>query len=247
MLENGDSIRKIGCKLGVGKSTVGEIRSQLQSSVKENLEGRPSKLTANDRRYLTRLISTGRADTASQLQRLLFANSNTSISTQTIRNALRKEDMVARVKVKKPFLSAKHRKACLGFAQKYEHWTEKDWERVMFTDETKVNCIGSDGRQWVWKKAGSPMTSQHVQKTVKFGGGSVMVWGCMTAKGVGYMCKIDGKMDAALYEEILEDHVFQSLEYYGLDSDDFIFQQDNDPKHKSKRALKWFEDHGLSY
>jgi len=79
--------------------------------------------------------------------------------------------MVAQVKVKKPFLSAKHRKARLEFAQKYEHWTEKDWERVMFTDETKVNRIGSDGRQWVWKKSGSPLTSQHVQGTVKFGGG----------------------------------------------------------------------------
>ncbi len=49
-----------------------------------------------------------------------------------------------------------------------------------------------------------------------------MVWGCMTAKEVKYMCRIEGKIDAALYKKILEDNVFQSLEYYDLDSGDFI-------------------------
>ena len=98
----------------------------------------------------------------------------------------------------------------------------------------------------MWKKAGSPLTSQHVQPTVKFGGGSVMIWGCMTIHGVGYMCRIEGRMDAELYEEILEDHVFPTLEYYGMDEEDFIFQQDNDPKHTSKRAKKWFEDHNIT-
>lgn len=152
---------------------------------------------------------------------------------------------MARVKVKKPFLSKRHIKARLEFAQKYEHWTEDDWARVMFTDETKINRIGSDGRQWVWKKAGTPLQSQHVQQTIKFGGGSVMVWGCMTTSGVGYMCRIEGKMDGELYVEILEDHVFQTLEFYDLDSDNFIFQQDNDPKHTSKKAKEWFNDNEI--
>ena len=74
----------------------------------------------------------------------------------------------------------------------------------------------------MWKKASSLLIFQHVQRTVKFGGGSVMVWGCMTAKEVKYMCRIEGKIDAALYKKILEDNVFQSLEYYDLDSGDFI-------------------------
>ena len=32
-----------------------------------------------------------------------------------------------------------------------------------------------------------------------------MVWGCMTIQGVGYMCKIDGRMDTELYTTILQD------------------------------------------
>ena len=118
----------------------------------------------------------------------------------------------------------------------------EDWNRVIFSDESKINHLASDGRQWVWKKAGSPLTSQHVQPTVKFGGGHVMIWGCMTAHGVGYMCRIEGKMDAELYEEILEDHLFKTMCYYKMDKCQTIFQQDNDPKHTSKQCQQWFKD-----
>src|SRR3954468_6177748 len=99
---------------------------------------------------------------------------------------------------------------------KYEHWTDEDWAHVMFTDEAKINQIGSDGRQWVWKRAGAPLQSQHILQTIKLGGGYVMIWGCMTTTAVGLRCRIEGKIDAELYEEILEDHVFQTLEYYDL-------------------------------
>jgi DNA-binding NarL/FixJ family response regulator len=45
MLESGKSVCYIASKLGVGKSTVGEVRSEIKSFLKENLGGRPSKLT----------------------------------------------------------------------------------------------------------------------------------------------------------------------------------------------------------
>ena len=107
-----------------------------------------------------------------------------------------------------------------------------------------MNCLGSDGKKWAWKKTGEGLSDRLVEGTVKFGGGSLMMWGCMLWEGVGFGCKIDGKMDAELYTQILEDELQQSLEYYGKSVADIIFQQDNDPKHKSKIAMKWFEDHG---
>jgi len=89
----------------------------------------------------------------------------------------------------------------------------EDWKRVLWSDETKINRLGSDGRQWVWKKPGSAITDQHVKPTIKYGGGSLMVWGCMTTQGVGYSCRIDGRMDAELYTSILDDELLQTLEY----------------------------------
>lgn len=52
-----------------------------------------------------------------------------------------------------------------------------------------------------------------------------MVWGCMTVHGVGFMCRIEGRMDASLYEEILGDDLLRTVEFYGMDREDIIFQQ----------------------
>ena len=70
-----------------------------------------------------------------------------------------------------------------------------------------------------------------------------MMWGCMTSKGCGYATKIDGKMDAELYVSILEDELMQSLAFWKKKVKDVVFQQDNDPKHTSKKAKNWLEDH----
>ena len=58
-------------------------------------------------------------------------------------------------------------------------------------------------------------------------------------------CKIDGKMDSDLYCQILEDDLLSSLEWYDLEVGDIFFQQDNDPKHTSKKARKWLKNHDL--
>jgi hypothetical protein len=156
---------------------------------------------------------------------------------------MKKLGMKAVVKKKRPLLSARHRKERLDFAIAHKDWTMEDWKRVVWSDETKINHLGSDGRKWMWKKAGEGLSDRLVEGTLKFGGGSLMMWGCMLWEGVGYGCKIDGRMDAELYTQILEDELQQTLEHYGKEVTDIIFQQDNDPKHKSKRATKWFEDH----
>lgn len=97
----------------------------------------------------------------------------------------------------------------------------------------------------MWKKAGEALGDRLVQGTFKFGGGSLMFWGCMFWDGPGYGTKIDGRMDTDLFVSILEDELLQSIEYYGKDLEDIVFQQDNDPKHKSKKAQKWLQDNGI--
>ena len=83
--------------------------------------------------------------------------------------------MKAVVKRKHPLLSAKHRKAHLDYAYAHKDWTVEDWKRVVWSDETKVNRLGSDRHKLVWKRPGEGLSDRLVEGTVKFGGGSVMI------------------------------------------------------------------------
>ena len=69
-----------------------------------------------------------------------------------------------------------------------------------------------------------------------------MVWGCMGWNGVRKLIEVQGKMNAHQYCEILEAGVAESFEKLDMVEDEQIFQQDNDPKHISKKVQKWFED-----
>src|SRR3954468_10077690 len=67
----------------------------------------------------------------------------------------------------------------------------------------------------------------------------------MTAKGVGYACRIDGNMNAEIYTDILDDYLLETIKYYKLDNGKVIFQQDNDSKHTSCLARQWLDNNGI--
>ncbi len=64
--------------------------------------------------------------------------------------------------------------------------------------------------------------------TVNHGGGSVLVWGCMSAAGTGELQFIEGTMNANMYCDILKQSMIPSLVRRA------VFQHDNNPKHTSK-------------
>ncbi len=70
--------------------------------------------------------------------------------------------------------------------------------------------------------------------TVKHGGGSVLMWGCMSAAGVGELHFIDGIMNSQIYCSILKEKMLPSLRALGRRA---LFQHDNDPKHTSKATV----------
>ena len=73
-----------------------------------------------------------------------------------------------------------------------------------------------------------------------------MVWGCFTSGGVGNICRIYGHMNGDLYRQILKEDLLGTIKWNGMDKDNIIFQQDNDPKHTANLTKQWFEDNRVT-
>ena len=65
--------------------------------------------------------------------------------------------------------------------------------------------------------------------------------------GVGKLGELSGKINAKQYCEILKYIMVESFESLEMEKEEWYFQQDNDPKHTSKQAKKWFEQWYWSY
>ena len=166
---------------------------------------------------------------------------NVVVSPNTVRRALKRRGFHAILKVKKPYLSEKHKKARLEFARRHKEWSIDDWKKVIWSDEAKINIFGSDGRQYRWKKKNFQLIDHDVQKTVKHGGGHIMVWGSMTYKGVGVLKHLEGTFTGEDYREILDETVRPICAFAEIDLNDVYYQHDNDPKHTSKATKNGLE------
>jgi len=144
-LRSGKSDRQIAKEMGFGKTTIGCIRKKFcDDIVIPPKQGRPYKLSARDEAWAVRQITSGKADTATKVAKMMEEEGKATVHAKTIRRSLRRAGMKAVVKQKKPKLLDRHTKARYEFATKYKDWTVDDWKRVVFSDETKINRFGSD-------------------------------------------------------------------------------------------------------
>jgi hypothetical protein len=143
-------------------------------------------------------------------------------------------------------LTAEHKHKRLSFAEGYRDWTEAQWERVLFSDESVFEGACFSGQQWVRRPRGEALSEEYtVDKKphpVK-----VNVWGCFCAAGVGYLYVFNQMLDAKLLKRIFNGgHLIESAENNGsMDGNGWWLQQDNGPKHKSREVQTWLHNNGI--
>lgn len=237
----GKSMREIGEVIGRSKSTVQYVIEHYANSgtLKSNPRtGRPKKLNETTKRFIVLKVKENPRISAPKIGDEVRNNLKIDVCDETIRNVLRESKYNGRVARKKPFISKVNRKKRLLFSKEHQNKGIDYWNKVIFTDESKFNIFGSDGRRLVWRKPNEELNMKNVVSTVKHSGGNVLVWGCMAASGVGNLVFIDSIMDKWIYLNILKDNLKQSASQLGLENI-FIFQQDQDPKHTSKIVREW--------
>ena len=77
--------------------------------------------------------------------------------------------------------------------------------KILWSDETKIELFGLNANCHIWRRPGTITT-------VKHGGGSIMLWGCFSATGIGRLVMIETKMNRAKYREIIDENLLQSAQ-----------------------------------
>jgi len=242
LFSRGLSYSKIAKDTGCSKTAVGRILKGITSEFEKKTGGRPPKLSAHLIKQVVRRFEKGEFKTTTDAIRYLHNGFNITVTKYTIRNILRKKGMRSYVKVKKPRLLPRHKLARLIFSREYSKKPGTFWENVIFSDESKFNLFGPDGYKRSWRFPNSPLQDWHIRSVVKFGGGSVMVWGCITSRGVGKLVFVEGRMDANQFIDVLVSGYGATLEMHKFNLNDVILQQDNDPKHNAKLTKEWLSE-----
>jgi Transposase/DDE superfamily endonuclease len=174
--------------------------------------------------------------TATEIQNKL-EKQGVEVSARTIRHRLSESGDKFVKEISKPLLSEKHQAIQLQWAKKHKKF---DWKNVIFTDESTFQLFQSNRKVWQFAQSRKVFyTVKHPQK--------VHVWGCFLAKGFGKLICFERNLDALFMNSIYERGLLPSAcEFFGQGNMNWILQEDNDPKHRSKICKKWKEENKVT-
>ena len=146
LLQEEYSVHQIQSKTGLGRSAIGRIKQKVDLDKENSKGGCPSKLFSHNKQSIICQMTTEKPDNAVQATHYINNILSSPVTPQTVRNVLKENNFCSVVKQKRSFLKTVHHQNHLNFPWYHENWTVEDWKRVLWSDETKINRIGSDGR-----------------------------------------------------------------------------------------------------
>jgi transposase len=164
------------------------------------------------------------------------------VSPRTIRRRLNECGLFGRIaRSEFPFSAVNIRKR-LSFAQGYLDWKKEDWSNVIWSDETHIE-LQNYGQQWVQRPIGAAFEHPYLRTQVPHAQ-RLSLWACFSGNRVGKLYIFDDILDAKKMKQILRDYLLPSATELFVNRP-WWFQQDNDPKHKSKLVTDWIFANGV--
>lgn len=238
--------KMISEKLFIPISTIGKIIKKYKrtgSFTRLSGSGRKKILTKKEEMTLCNISENNPRKKAKDLKNDIFKITNKNISIRTVGNILNNHNIYARVAKKKPLLSHKNMIQRFHLSKIFLGFSNEHWKSVIFSDEASFELFPTKKHEIIYRKNGTAFLNKNLVPTVKFGGGKVMVWGCISYNGTGNLVFVDDKLDSGKYINLLANNLYASAEKMNLNT--FIFQQDGAPCHTSKTTMKFFKDNKI--
>ena len=104
------------------------------------------------------------------------------VSSSTVKPVLYQHGLKGHLVRKKSLLQKQHIKARLQFTNEHRDKDLIFWRHVLWSDETKIELFGHNDHRYIWRKKGEACKSENVIPTVKYGSGSIMLWGAFSCR-----------------------------------------------------------------
>ncbi len=140
------------------------------------------------------------------------------------------------------------------FARKFLNWSEDDWKKVIFSDESDLlptKC----GKVYVRLRQNQNVLDVAPPEEASKKFLTVKVWGAISSKGIGPLVRYEGTLNAERYRDILEDNLLENYpelrsidtvtEGHNCQSSRFLFMDDNARPHRAKIVVKWKDENGI--
>ncbi len=130
----------------------------------------------------------------------------------------------------KPYVNMVQKRHHVLWAKAHLKWTVSKWKSVLWSDESKFDIlVGNHGRRVLWAKEEGDLPACHQRSVQK--PASLMVWGCISAYGMGSLHVLEGTMNAERYIKVLGQHMLPSRQR--------VCQQDNAKPHTAAITTAW--------
>jgi transposase len=198
----------------VGLSTFSRYKRKFLSDSTLPKYGKQSKISTQTRNYIAKNFRNSSFNGAKGVQSYLLTL-GIEMSLRGVRHVLKSEGFKARRKIKTYFVNATNKRKFFAWAKKYQHYTVNDWRKWSFSDETRTNMWGSDGKSYYWTDGATELLPYQMEPHIQEDGGSVLFLGLITAEKSGYGSTItEGNVNIEVYIDILQTSLLDTLEHY---------------------------------
>ncbi len=237
ILKNNVPQCQIAKALQISSSTVHNIkrfRETGEISVRKG-QGRRPLLDARGLRALRRHCITHRHDSVIDITKWAQEYFQKPLSVNAIRRAIWRCQL--KLYQRKPYVNMVQKCRRVLWAKAHLKWTVSKWKSVLWSDESKFDIlVGNHGRCVLQAKEEGDLPACY-QRSVQEPA-SLMVWGCISAYGMGSLHVLDGTMNAERYIKVLEQHMLPSRQRL-FQGRPCVFQQDNAKPHTAAITTAW--------
>ena len=242
---------QIAVHLGISQRAVQYTCQKETATPQHARTGRPPRLSKDEadrvEEYVTSTSKTRRM-TYLQVAEALWPEGE--VGVDTVRNTLRRRGYARRVALRKPPLSDQNKALRLEWARTHADWTIKQWNTIIWSDETWVTA-GNHRKTYVTRKPGEELDPTCIIPRIQRQSGW-MFWGCFYAdiKGPYVFWEKDwGSINKDTYTErivpIIDGYIRLLAREENGAYTNLVFMQDNAPGHAARVTMQELEERGI--